>query len=182
MGGRSPLTKEDINAVNLDRQNDAFWETLAENVESEKPMTLSSIHLCIADFKNLRDCIDLKTLKKCGINIFKELHTHIKERREGLQKWLGTDPTVVLAGGNGKVELNREGFRLKKDRFIPWAEVDTIQIEDAGMGAHHLIAVPKGVKSGPFNMKKYHYRLMFIPKKLPDLYVAECSFWRELAV
>jgi len=179
-------SSQDINAYNLDSLPDdtagKLFKEIQEMVSQGSSFSLSDFKLCLAGYDNSSALISLKEVKKSKVDVLGRLLSYRKTRLEKLNQWLLTYPEVKLEGGMGaKAFINREGFRKGNNKFVPWSEVETLQVVDKNFGMSDFLVVPKGVSTGLYSLKKYRYSLGNISTKKKELYIAECNFWRTLA-
>ena len=173
---------DDLLVLDLDDENQSEGIDLLHKMFLEsKPGPLSGFDICLADYEGNMAVLALKSFKKEGIDIIDLLGKTRERRVEKRKSWLACDPTVTLKGRFGTAKLNRQGYFLSSNKSLRWDEVGQIQInkQESLITTTHLLVIPQGVGGGFFSMKKFKYALKGIPNKLANLYLSECSFWRN---
>jgi hypothetical protein len=173
-------SKSDIATVDLDnKEQEEALNLFNEAFKTQKPWVLSSINICLADYSENRLVVGLHKFKKADINIFEILKTYREKRISMREEWLKTNPSVFLKNAT----LNKEGFKLSEKKSISWNDVKLIQkyVNESLITSISILMIPEGVGTGHFGIKKFKYSIRGVPKKLADLYLAECIFWKNLA-
>jgi hypothetical protein len=175
-------TSTGISSIDLDAVDDEeykrIYSELAMMLLKSRDSELECCRIILADYDGGSAVVSLKDVRRQNLPIFESLGRHRQARRDRRARWLENDPRVELVSVFGSTAiLTKEGF-VRGRRQIAWNQVGKIQIEVYGLRTDLLI-LPRGRSGGIFDLKRRRYSLNFIPKKLKELYSAECFFWLD---
>ncbi len=158
--------------------SEAFFQLLDKTVSAGNKNELSGIKACIIDYNNKGSVYELKKLKNAK-ELLSGLYQYREARKNKLDKWLESSPSVTLTGGMGSsATLDREGFHLKKIS-VPWPEAARVTSETT-YGLSAIFVLPEERSGGLFDLKRAKYALARVPAKKKELYTAEIFFWKTL--
>jgi hypothetical protein len=147
--------------------------------ERDRRDALSLIEVLMEDDEGHYVTLDVTQIDLSGCDLFGVLGKCRARRRERLDAWVASEPTVDLRGRLwGSVQISLAGFRKGK-RLTPWSDVRQVYTEKSGSSATFYV-LPKGVSSGFLSFGKSRYGLS-IRASDARRYGAWCHLFARLA-
>jgi len=133
--------------------------------------------LFLEDYCGRSASISVADIGESGIDVLGELSRHREARRARLVDWTRGSPGLILTGALGdRVTLDAKGVRAGDIEFMPWRDLDRIEMESEpaeDLNDYHFFPRP-GSTSSEFSVR--------MPGRKAAFFAAEYTFWRSLGV